>query len=228
MHKLRYLFLLVLFCLPMMTSASDYREGKDYKLLKQPLPVTALSGEIEVDTIFWYGCPHCYDLSKLQVDWKKNQSADVELVDVPVIFGKPWQAHAQLFYTLDEMKLLDKAHFSVFDAVQEQGHRLDNEDEIADFMKSRFNVKPEEFKRAYSSFGVRNQTQKANAISRGAQLTGVPAIIVNGRYVVDPAFAGGLENMLKVTDFLVKKVRDEKSAKQAVDVKEKASGKKAY
>ena len=211
MYKLRSFVVLALLFLPILATASNYREGTDYKLLKQPLPVSAQTDKIEIDTIFWYGCPHCYDLAKLQKPWEKGLASDVELQDVPVIFGKPWQAHAQLFYSLEDMNLLDKAHFVVFDAVQKQGRRLDSEKEMADFLNSRFNVKSSDFERTYNSFGVRNQTQKASSITRGAQLTGVPAIIVNGRYVVDPSMAGGLDNMLKITDFLIQKIRDEKA-----------------
>ncbi|CAM3488195.1 thiol:disulfide interchange protein DsbA/DsbL [Parendozoicomonas haliclonae] len=214
MNKLRHLFFLMLSLFAFIAAAADFKEGVEYKALKQPIPVISSSADkVEVDTVFWYGCPHCFDLAKLQEKWKKGKGEDVELDDVPVIFGKPWQAHAQLFYALEDMKLLDKAHFSVFEAVQEQGRRLDNEKDMTEFLNSRFGVKKEDFERAYGSFGVRNQTQKASAITRGAQLMGVPAIIVDGKYVVDPGMAGGLENMLKVADFLIDKARAEKSGK---------------
>ena len=212
MGKLLSGFFLALITLCVSTVSASFREGVDFKVLKQPLPLAGTSETIEIGTVFWYGCPHCFDLAKMQEDWKARLGKDVATSEIPVIFGKPWQAHAQLFYTLEELKLLDKAHFPVFDAVQKQGQRLDNEKDIAGFLKSRYGVKEADFERVYDSFGVRNQAQKASAITRGAQLNGVPAIIVDNRYLVDPALAGSLENMLKVTDFLIEKIRAERDA----------------
>ncbi len=203
---------LTIFCfLPMLAFGAKYREGIDYKLLKQPVPLEK-PGKIEVNTVFWYGCPHCFDLARLQVDWKKTIKDDVAVIETPVIFGRPWQAHAQLFYALEELRLHDKTLFMLFDAVQNKGKRLDSEKDMIAFLKEHFEVKPDEFDRVYDSFGVRNQVQKASSLTRGAQLLGVPAIIVSGRYVVDPGMAGGLENMLKITDFLIDRQRKERKA----------------
>ncbi|MTI14952.1 thiol:disulfide interchange protein DsbA/DsbL [Sansalvadorimonas verongulae] len=222
MGKLLSGLFLALITLSVSAAPAGYREGVDFKQLKQSLPVVVTPDKIEIDTVFWYGCSHCFDLARMQENWKEKLGTDVDTSDVPVIFGKPWQAHAQLFYALEDLKLLDKAHFAVFDAVQKQGRRLDNEKDMAAFLKERYGVNEADFERAYDSFGVRNQTQKASAITRGAQLTGVPAIIVNNRYLVDPAMAGGLENMLKVTEYLIEKIRAEKEAAGKAEKLEKA------
>ncbi|MCL6268467.1 thiol:disulfide interchange protein DsbA/DsbL [Sansalvadorimonas sp. 2012CJ34-2] len=213
MHKLWHIFFifLALWALSGIATAASFKEGVDYKLLKQPLPLSQ-TDKIEVNTIFWYGCPHCFDLAKMQVNWKKRQPSDVLTVETPVIFGRPWQAHAQLFYALEEMGLQERTLFKLFDAVQNQGKRLDNEKDMQVFLKEHFDVKPEEFDKVFDSFGVRNQVQKASAATRGAQLMGVPAIIVSGRYLIDPQMAGGLENMLNITDFLIEKIRKEKGS----------------
>ncbi len=224
MHKLRHWILLALFSvtiqgISLQSPAAEYKEGVQYKVLKTPLPKVIPEGKIEVETVFWYGCSHCYDLSVLEKDWKKTLGKDVINTDLPVVFGKPWQAHAQLFYTLEEMKLLDKAHLPVFEAVQKKGERLDNEKDMKTFLSSRFSVKPADFDKAYGSFGVMNQVQKAGAATRGAQLTGVPAIIINGRYLIDPVTAGGLDKMLQVSDYVIETLRKEnaKGVKKAAD-----------
>ena len=220
--------LLLTFLVALPVLAADFREGKDYKVLKQPVPVSS-ADKIEVDTVFWYGCQHCYDLINLQKPWSKTLGKDVMLKDIPVVFGKPWQAHAHLFYVLDDLGLLEKVNPAVFDAVQKQGKRLDTEKEMKEFLVSQFKVKPADFDQAYQSFGVRNQVQKASALTKGLQLTGVPAIVVDGRYLVDPVLADSLDRMLKISDFLIDKVRKDKAeklknAEPAVKKTEKASG----
>ena len=217
MKKLRFLTALVFSCLSFVAMAENYKDGVDYKTLKNAVPTTSTDTKIGVSNIFWYGCPHCFTLARLQEGgWKNALGADVDFQETPVIFGKPWQVHAQMFYALESLNLIEKAHFPIFNAVQRQGKRLSNEQEVIDFVEQNYGVKPADFKKAYGSFNVRNRTQKASMITRGAQLMGVPAIVVDGRYVVDPTMAGGLENMLKITNFLVEKVREEKQAAMPV------------
>ena len=55
---------------------------------------------------------------------------------------------------------------------------------------------------------------KTSAKVRAYGLSGVPAIVVDGRFVVEPELAGSLENMPDITLFLVVKVRDERSAEK--------------
>lgn len=46
---------------------------------------------------------------------------------------------------------------------------------------------------------------------REMRLMGVPALIVDGRYVVSPQSAGSLENMPQIADALIEKVRNERA-----------------
>ena len=194
--------------------ANEYREGKQYKVLNEAVFVESAKDKIEVGTVFWYGCPHCYDLEKRMVGWKKTLASDVRMVKIPVIFGRPWQAHAQLFYTVENMGLGEKVNNAIFESVQVEGKRLDKPADMADFLYQNFEVNKKTFLSTYDSFGVRSQCQKAYAIAKGAQLVGVPALIIDGRYVVDPLSAGGLDKMLNVADVLIEKVRREKSLQQ--------------
>jgi thiol:disulfide interchange protein DsbA len=42
---------------------------------------------------------------------------------------------------------------------------------------------------------------------RGYEITGVPAMVVNGKYRISAQMAGGQKQMLDVVDFLVEKER---------------------
>jgi thiol:disulfide interchange protein DsbA len=42
---------------------------------------------------------------------------------------------------------------------------------------------------------------------RGYEITGVPAMVVNGKYRVSAASAGGHKEMLEVVDYLVERER---------------------
>ena len=64
-----------------------------------------------------------------------------------------------------------------------------------------------DFIKAFNSFGVSSQVRQAGATSKAAQITGTPALMVNGKYHVSGSKAGGQANMLKVVDFLIEKER---------------------
>ena len=63
---------------------------------------------------------------------------------------------------------------------------------------------------ALDSFGVKSQLNQASAKMRGYQIMGVPALVVDGRYVITPSSAGALDNMPKIADALIDKVRSER------------------
>ena len=62
---------------------------------------------------------------------------------------------------------------------------------------------PEEFLQVFNSFGVRSRVQQAQAHGRAYGITGVPTLIVDGRYRVDGRMAGNNTNMLAVVEYLV-------------------------
>ena len=63
MKSVTTLLLAMLFTVlqPGLAQANEYQEGKEYLLLSTPQPVST-GDKIEVVELFWYGCPHCYEL----------------------------------------------------------------------------------------------------------------------------------------------------------------------
>ena len=59
----------------------------------------------------------------------------------------------------------------------------------------------------YNSFGVNSRLQQDIARIKAYRITGVPALVIDGRYVVDGNSAGSLENMLKVADHRITDIR---------------------
>ena len=69
MRKL--IVLLALLTLMPMTAWSEFKEGENYVRYPRAFPV-ATGEKIEVREIFWYGCPHCYNLEPDLQRWEKN------------------------------------------------------------------------------------------------------------------------------------------------------------
>ena len=76
---------------------------------------------------------------------------------------------------------------------------------VANLFALHAQVSKEEFGKAYSAFSVKSKVSQASAKGRAYGITGVPTMVVNGKYRVDGKMAGSNEEMLRVVDFLVAK-----------------------
>ncbi|SFH60791.1 thiol:disulfide interchange protein DsbA/DsbL [Modicisalibacter xianhensis] len=185
--------------------------GEDYQVLDEPVETRVDQGQIEVTEVFWYGCPHCYNLEEPLNAWVTELPEDVTFQRLPATMGDVWTTHATAFYAAQQLGILDKLHEDFFDAIHQDGRKLADTDEIAEFF-SNYGVSEEEAKDALTSFGVKSQINRAHATMRAYKLMGVPALVVDGRYVITPSSAGSLENMPQIASALIEQVRDEDSS----------------
>ena len=187
--------------------------GKTYVQLSNPVPV-AVPGKIEVVELFWYGCPHCFAFEPVINPWAEKLPADVHFVRIPAMFGGPWDAHGQLFLTLDAMGVENKVHAAVFNAIQKEGKRLTDKQDMADFV-STLGVDKDKFLQTFDSFAIKGQIVKAKELAKKYEISGVPTMIVNGKYRFDIGSTGGPEQALNVADQLIAKERAEEKAAPA-------------
>lgn len=186
-------------------------EGKHY----QALPVVVKTdnpNKLEVLEVFWYGCPHCYQFNNDYLPaWEKSLPEDVYFTLLPATF-RGWTEHAKVFYAAKILGKLDVLHQALFDTIQVNPRKYKD---VADlkplFLKH--GVTEVAFDQLFQTGGFRKVSQIDQAISQSEQklnsysLTGVPALIVNGKYKIGVKEAGGFSNMLKIVDFLLEKER---------------------
>ena len=185
--------------------------GKTYYELSNPVSV-AVPGKIEVVELFWYGCPHCYAFEPVVNPWAEKLPSDVNFVRLPAMFGGPWDAHGQMFLTLEAMGVEHKVHAAVFNAIQKEGKRLTDKDEMADFLATQ-GVDKAKFLQTFDSFAIKGKIAKAKDLAKKYEISGVPTMIVDGKYRFDLGTAGGPEQALNVADQLIAKERAAKTAK---------------
>ncbi len=191
----------------------SFVEDIHYAELFDPVPTSVAPGKIEIVEMFWYGCPHCYQLEPELEAWKASLPDDVELVQVPGVFkdrsGKPnagWALSARAYYALEALGKADELHPKIFAAIHEQGRRLNSVDAFARFVASQ-GVDERKFREAISSLAVDTKTQKAIELTEKYGLTGVPALVVGGRYRVLNKALTSYDEMFQIVDFLVEKER---------------------
>lgn len=183
----------------------EYEEGTHYAELTIPIR-THDPNKIEVTEYFSYGCPHCYQFEPILSDWQSKLPDDVEFNRTPAVWNREYEAYALTYYAAKALNVQEVAHTPLFRAIHIEHRRLDDPQAMAQFFQQ-FGVEPLDFAKTYTSFGVRASVQQAEARGRAYRSTGVPAIIVNGKYRIEGSMAGSNADMLRVTDFLIEKER---------------------
>ncbi len=183
------------------------REGTHYVRLGSPAPVSLPAGKaVEVVEFFWYGCPHCYAFEPTLEAWVKRLPADVAFRQVPVGFMAPHQYHARLFYALEETGALGTMHRRVFNAIHQQGKRLNNDADIVAFAKDS-GVDGAKLVQAMKGFSVSTKATRAKQLADAYKIDGVPAVGVHGRFYTAASLAGSHERAVQVADFLIQLAR---------------------
>lgn len=191
---------LMLMCLSMTVHADD-----PYTLIV-PVQPTQSVDKIEVLEVFWYGCPHCYDFEPHIKKWLETKADDVEFRRMPGIFNKSWIPHAKAYFTAEKLGVLDLIHGALFEALHKDRKRIYTESELKDFFESR-GVAGDEFNRVFNSTEIETKFKQAFVMGQRYKLTGVPAVIINGKYMTSGSLAGSYENLLKTIDALVDRER---------------------
>jgi len=181
--------------------AQEYTDGKEYLSLKTPQPTT--TGEnIEVVELFWYGCVHCYRIDPLLEDWLKTKPADVEFIRIPAVLGPSWELYGKAFYTAELLGVTDKVHPALFDAIHKDKKKLRTVSDLKALFMAQ-GVSAEDFDNTFNSFAVNVKINHARQMTKRYAITGVPTIIINGKYSTSGSQAGSNQNIIKVMDYLI-------------------------
>jgi thiol:disulfide interchange protein DsbA len=182
-----------------------------YKVLT-PSPTPQSPGKIEVVEFFSYGCPHCADFAPLLGTWLATQPKDVAFRRVPVGFERPaWINLQRAYFALQASGDLNRLDGALFRAIHQERLQLFGEPALGDWVGQN-GGSAEKFAAAYTSFGINSETVQADKMVEDYQVTGVPALAVDGKYV---ALGNTFTELLANTDKLIAKVRAEHAAAAA-------------
>ncbi len=196
----RALFYPILFAGMAFQSYAASNEG--YKSIS-PAQLTQDVNKVEVIEFFWYGCPHCFSFEPLLDKWVKELPENVQFIRQPAVFSAIWGKHAKAYFTAEALGVVDKVHADFFDSIQNKREKLDTTKKLAKFFADH-GVDNEAFTDAFNSFLVTTKAAQAEKMAARYGVTGVPAIIVNGKYMVNSTLAGSHKNMIAIMDRLVK------------------------
>jgi thiol:disulfide interchange protein DsbA len=187
-------------------------EGHDYAVVKSPQPV-ATGKKIEVLEFFWYRCPHCFQLEPSLHKWLKTLPKDAQIRRVPAVFRDDWLPAAKTFYTLEQMGQLERLNSKVFDAYNIERINLDDPAILGAWVAKQ-GVDRKKFEGIYNSFSTQSKAMQGGRLATTYAISGVPAFIVDGKYLTAQSMTQTEDRLYEVLDQLIAKARAERRGKK--------------
>ncbi|HGJ5872233.1 thiol:disulfide interchange protein DsbA [Arsenophonus apicola] len=162
-------------------SAASYTEGTEFIKIQK-----AVQNAPRVVEFFSFYCPHCYQFESIyhvSQTVAKNLPKDIKMERYHVDFLGPLGAELTKAWTVAMvLKVEDKVSPLLFEGIQKSESINTPADIKALFIKA--GVKSEEYDAALNSFVVKSLVVKQQQAANDFQLRGVPAMFVNGKYMV--------------------------------------------
>lgn len=160
--------------------------GAEFRTLPQAQPTQKVDDKVEVIEFFMYHCPACYAIDAPLTAWAKKNENKVNFRRIHLSSGDMRDYEAHLYATLEALQLQDAMYGKVLQAWHQDHRRLRSDEENLSWALLN-GIDKEKFLSAYNSFGV---SMRIKTLARTAEqygVTGTPTIVVNGRYVTEPA-----------------------------------------
>jgi len=167
-----------------------------YELINPPQN-TASADKVEVVEFFWLGCPHCYSFEPTIVAWENDMPDNVVFVREAPPLNQSWEQHSRGFYAAQLMGQEVPFVNAMFKAIHEDRERMRKPEDIAD-LAAELGLDRDKFLKTMKSFAVQTKMNRAMQLAKGAGITGVPAIMINGKYRTSAQLAGGNAGMIDV------------------------------
>lgn len=181
----------------LMTSR-DSHAGGNFETIS-PAQNTGTEDKVEVLEFFWFGCPHCYAFEPSIDAWNESKPDHATFVREAPPLNPSWETHSRAFYAAEILGVQDKFLPAMFDAIHKDKKLMRAPKDIRKLADS-LEIDGEKFVKTMKSFGVETRLRRSMQLARGAGITGVPAVIVNGKYRINSGSAGSHEGMIKAIE----------------------------
>jgi len=197
-------FLLSAAALPFIPSAAHaLNAGVEYTNIANPI-ATLDPKRVEILELFWYGCPHCFNLEPDLTAWVKTLPKNAYFRRVPAVFDQTphWVPLAQAYYAAEILGLTDKLHHDFFNAIHLSGQNLNSREVLLKLVQT-LGANRKKFEQALDSPEVKSRVAQSKAISNASGAKGVPALIVDGKYLTSVSQTGSHARLLATANELI-------------------------
>lgn len=184
-------------------AADNLKEGKEFRKTIEQQSIAPF--EKQVIEVFYYGCSHCYNLEPSLEKWLKTKPANVDFKRIPAVLNdQNWIFMAKVYFTAEELGIIEKSHLEFFHALHRDKKQLFNLEAIAKF-HSQFGATEQEFINTFKSFKIDQKTRQSQRLVQAYGLEGVPTLVVNGKYITDLTMNGGETKLWQTVNQLLEK-----------------------
>ncbi|WP_372872695.1 thiol:disulfide interchange protein DsbA/DsbL [Shewanella sp.] len=189
-----------LLAMPFMSQAADYKEGVHYEIINEGPG----SAKPEVTEFFSFYCPHCYNFSKTvvpMIEEKIPEGVTFNQTHVDFIGREMGVEMSRAFAVAHQLNVEKKIEQALFAAIHDKKQRFVSRDDVRALFIAN-GVEGKDFDSAANSFMVNAQMNKMKRDTQNAKLSGVPALVVNGKYRVMNDNIKSYDEMLDIAFYL--------------------------
>ncbi|OLQ94898.1 thiol:disulfide interchange protein [Vibrio ponticus] len=197
MKKLFALFTTLI--LSFSVQAAKFTEGEYYKVLdlepaKKPV----------VTEFFSFYCPHCNTFDPIIRQLKAQLPEGVKLQKNHVSFmgGAMGLPMSKAFATMIVLKVEDKMAPIMFNRIHNMRKAPKNEAEIRQIFLDE-GIDAKKFDAAYNGFAVDSMVRRMDKQFNDSGLAGVPAVIVNNKYLVEAGSITSIDEYFALVNYLL-------------------------
>ncbi|WP_394336774.1 thiol:disulfide interchange protein DsbA/DsbL [Candidatus Enterovibrio altilux] len=179
--------------------AARFNAGEDYKILN--LPSTQAP---TVTEFFSFYCLHCYKNQGLMTELKKQipKNAIFQKNHVSFMGGNIGKATIKAYATLVILNIEDSMVPVIFNRIHLLQKPPRTEDEVRQIFIDE-GIDGDQFDEVYNSFATNAMANRFDKAFQDSGLSGVPAVIVNGKYHVTPETLKSKEDYFALINFLL-------------------------
>ena len=193
-------------------------EGKNYFRI-EPAQPTDEPSKVVVTEVFSFACPACNHFEPIMDKIASSMPSYAKVEYLPASFrpDEDWPVFQRAYYAAQALGVDASSHDAMFDAVWKSGElAVDNLvtgtpksnpptlDDIARFY-ARYGVKPADFVATANSFAVNSRMKRADQTIQAMGVTGTPTLVIDGKYRLDVASAGGYPQTIELVRWLVQR-----------------------
>ena len=122
--------------------------------------------------------------------WLESKPSYVEFVRIPASFNSMARDHARAYYAAEQLGVVEEVMTPFFREIHINNNYLNSEDKLVEFF-AQYGVSESDFLDAYNSFEVDTKLRQADSLVRRYQISGVPSVVINGKYKSGADRTGG-------------------------------------
>lgn len=178
--------------------AAQFSEGEHYKVLD-----LEASKKPTVTEFFSFYCPHCKTFDPIIRQLKAQLPEGVKLnkAHVSLMGGAMGKELNKAFATMVVLKVEDKIAPVMFNRIQTMRKAPNSAEEVRQIFLDE-GIDAKKFDAAYNGFTVDSMARRYDKQFQDAGLTGVPAVVVNNKYLVQAQSIESLDQYFALVNYL--------------------------